>query len=497
MDRGKGPLKFLLALRIKHLRSQKGLSLKQLSEKCGLSSSYLNEIEKSKKLPKMEKLALLAESLEVDLEQLLSKNVDESLRPLVQFFESRFFRELPLEIFGISHLELFDLISIDPVRFSSLISALGAMTKSYDLKLDDIHASTLRVLQESRKNYFEDLEFKANEFRGELRGVIKESSLKNYLIEKLDYEIIDDYLDKTPGLMTKRSLYLDGKKKRLFINRKLLLPQRIFVLAKEIAFNVLQMEREEGKSSFNPIWNEFRASYFSGALIMNSDEIVEDMKILFSKKRFEEKDFKRIMVKYGASSEVFFNRLTQILPKFFGLNEIFFLKIESEKGHDNLGNYDITKELHFSKVHAPHGIGLNEHYCRRWITITLLKELEHKRRNDNYKKPLIGIQKSKMVNDGSEYFVVSIARPSRLKDHKNTCLTLGIHINEDFKNKVNFWNDPLLTTKEVSQTCERCEKEDCEQRVTPPYMAIKKREKELMDKAIYRLKNTKEAQLSI
>ena len=50
-------------LKLRQLRIDKGYSLSQLSEKSGISISYLNEIEKGKKYPKTEKIIALGEAL--------------------------------------------------------------------------------------------------------------------------------------------------------------------------------------------------------------------------------------------------------------------------------------------------------------------------------------------------------------------------------------------------------------------------------------------------
>ncbi|HLE37940.1 MAG TPA: helix-turn-helix transcriptional regulator, partial [Candidatus Acidoferrales bacterium] len=46
----------IFGLKLHHLREAKGYGLKELSEKVGLSPSYLNEIEKGKKYPKADKI---------------------------------------------------------------------------------------------------------------------------------------------------------------------------------------------------------------------------------------------------------------------------------------------------------------------------------------------------------------------------------------------------------------------------------------------------------
>ncbi len=484
------PIKFLLALRVKHLRNARGISLKELSHETGLSPSYLNEIEKAKKIPKMEKLMILAKALEIDLDQLLSKSVDEKLRPLVSFIESRFFKEFPLDVFGMSHYELYDLMSHDPIKFSTLLSALQSMIRSYDLNLEDIHHSALRVYQESHKNYFEDIELVADEVRKKIKSV-NEKNVQAILEKRFNYNFHKKSLDEINDLEELRSLFIfENDKKYLYVNNKLLGPQKLFVLAKELGYEILQLNRSQQKSElklYKDLLNDFKASYFAGALIMGAKELVQDMKSIFSQDEFREREFKKLMLKYGASSEVFLNRLTQLLPRFFNFNELFFLKLESKNAHDSLDNYDVTKELHFSKLHAPHGIGLKEHYCRRWVTITLLKQLEKKRENETFKRPLIGVQVSKMIESEDDYFVVSIARPNRLKKNKNTCLTLGILINQEFKKRVKFWSCEKNQSREVSQTCERCPKEDCLERAYPPVIVDKKRSRQRTHRAIEKL----------
>ncbi|HAI38788.1 MAG TPA: DNA-binding protein, partial [Maribacter sp.] len=45
-------IKLIFGLKLKQIRTEKDLSLFGLSKICGLSKSYLNEIEKGKKYPK-------------------------------------------------------------------------------------------------------------------------------------------------------------------------------------------------------------------------------------------------------------------------------------------------------------------------------------------------------------------------------------------------------------------------------------------------------------
>ena len=58
-------LRFILGLKLRTLRQERGHSLKTVAEKSGLSVSYLSEIEKGKKYPKPDKLIDLADALDV------------------------------------------------------------------------------------------------------------------------------------------------------------------------------------------------------------------------------------------------------------------------------------------------------------------------------------------------------------------------------------------------------------------------------------------------
>lgn len=493
-------LRFLLALKLKNLRFKKGYSLKHLSTLSGVSSSYLNEIEKGKKLPKMEKLSLLAKSLEVEVDDLVSTKIETKLGPLFNFIESEFFSEFPMEVFGINKYEFYDLMFQHPEKFSSFILALTGISKNFDVKIKNLQVAALRSLQERNKNYFPDLEEEGERFRREydLMPEQRMSSkiLREILEKKFGYLIDENALTENKTLKNIRSAFISGTKKVLLINNNLLPPQKTFVFGKELGHLVLNHVRDDSVDSYNlgnsfkNHLDDFRASYFSGVLIMGKEFLTKKLETLFSKDKFNVDEFIKIMKSSGANSEVFFNRMTQVLPAIFGIDQIFFLRIKNNSTHDKLKKYDITKELHLTKLHSPHGIGLNEHYCRRWITIIALGELEDQLKKGKYLRPIIGVQKSIMFESGEEYFVVTMARPSRLNKEKgtNSCITLGILMDENFKKKVKFWNDINIPKKVVSQTCERCEKMDCDDRAVAPIIPLEKREKEEQKLALLNLR---------
>lgn len=60
--------------KFRHVRSLRGFSLDELSSKCGLSKTYLSEIENNKKRPSMKSLERIAKSLGADASFFMDDN---------------------------------------------------------------------------------------------------------------------------------------------------------------------------------------------------------------------------------------------------------------------------------------------------------------------------------------------------------------------------------------------------------------------------------------
>lgn len=488
-------LKFILGLKLKQLRLDKGLSLKTLSNLAGLSSSYLNEIEKSKKYPKIDKLMTLSQVLGVPFDDLVSIKLDKNLDPLEKYLKSDFFKELPLELFGISHKDLYDLMAESPEKFASFITTVIEMARSYDLKFEQLLFAALRSYQEMHKNYFPEIEDLAQQTRKKYylahnSGMPSLNSFIMILQKDFSYKIDENKLNLHPELNSLRTLFKSGPPHTLFINKNLQESQKIFILAKEIGYQILKLKKRALTSpeikleSFDMALNHFKSSYFSGALLIDQHLLVKDLKVFFKEKTFSKEKFLQLLNHYGTGPEIFLQRLTQILPQFFHLNQLFFLRFNNDYQQDH---YYLTKELHLSQLHNPHGIGLNEHYCRRWITVSLLKELAEDLKKGDYQRPILGIQRSKMFENNMEYLCLSMARPLTLSPHTTSCTTIGILIDGHFKKTVKFWDDPSIPLKEVSQTCERCGILDCEVRAAPPSLFEKEKVRVNREKAVQQL----------
>lgn len=164
---------------------------------------------------------------------------------------------------------------------------------------------------------------------------------------------------------------------------------------------------------------------------------------------------------------MFLYRLTQLIPKYFGLNQLHFLRFSNVSGSDI---FHLTKHLNMSGVQIPTGIALNEHYCRRWLSVKILRELGRDQQRGDVASPIIGAQVSNFIASDAQFFCISIARPLTLTPDTNTSVTIGFLLNDEFRNTVRFWNDATIPRQALNETCERCglTEAECSDRAAPP-----------------------------
>ena len=175
-----------------------------------------------------------------------------------------------------------------------------------------------------------------------------------------------------------------------------------------------------------------------------------------------------------------FQRLTNILPSSFGLKKLFLLRFihEPEKG-----TFNVDKELHLNRQHQPHSNGLFEHYCRRWISISLLNDLQSVSDEGAF-QPAIGIQRSRYYGTEDEYLCFTIGRGAYPKSNQNVSMTVGILIDEDLRQIIQFWNDSTINTRIVNNTCERCPIADCDERAAAPKVILAREKRKEVQEAL-------------
>jgi len=485
--------RIILGLKVKQLRQEKKLSFADLAQQTGMSVSYLNEIEKGKKYPKEDKLFALADALGVSFHQLTSSQLHQNLAPVSELLRSNFLNELPLDLFGIELNKVVEIIANAPARVGAFISTLVELSRNYALREENFYFGALRSYLELHNNYFEDIEEAVAKFvkKHNLNGQHKVSveRLQHLLEEKLDYEIVENGLDDYPDLQLLRSVFLP-KAKKLLLNGKLTNTQRAFQYGKELGFQMLKLNERANTSSlmrvhtFEEVLNHSKAVYFSVALLMNRERIIADMEQFFQLKKWDGEAFLNIMRRYDATPEMFYHRLTNILPRFFDLNELFFLRFV----HDPIADtFEIDRELHLNRRHHPHGNGLYEHYCRRWEALSLLHDLRAMQQKGQYVETVVGVQRSHYFGTEDEYLCLTIARPSYPSPNKNVSVTLGLLLTKELRERIQFWDDPAIRRREVNKTCERCPIHDCEERAAQPVIVQERERRRKIMQALQRL----------
>ena len=466
--------KIIFGLKVKQLRKKMDLSFQQLKEASGLSVSYLNEIEKGKKYPRTDKIEALAAALNTTFEELTSPKLSKNLLPLSNLLDANVLQELPFELFGIDAAKVVEIIASAPTKVGAFISALMEIASKYQLEQENFYFAALRSYLELHENYFEEIEEAVDEFvkenRISINGNISFDTLARVLQKKYRYKIDTDAFINQTELSPLRSISIPNKKK-LLVNYELTDTQRAFQMGKELGYNYLKLKQRIYTSSFiqvksfDEVLNNFKASYFSVALLLNRGNLVNDLGSFFKLNRWNSTALFAVIDKYQASPEMFLQRMASLLPKYFGIDELFFLRIESKP---DTQKYYITKELHLNRQHRPHGNEIEEHYCRRWVSIWLLNDLERTQKSGRYQKPLINVQRSRYIGSEDEYFCITIARPGHPTPDVNISVTIGLLINDKLKETLRFWDDDNIPVRWVNNTCERCSIEDCEERVQPP-----------------------------
>jgi len=493
MELNSESLRLILGVKVRQFRDEKGLSLKQLAERTKLSISYLSEIEKGKKYPKPEKIVQIAHALDKKFDELVSLQLDEESNPLASLLNSAVIREFPLEQFGLTVGNIFELVNDSPAKIGALVRALLEIGRSYDMHVETFFLASLRSYQKMHHNYFADLEAAAAEFIAAhddlLQSANRVEQLTKILSTEFDCSVETQDLQQIPGLGSLRSIWVSDSPDKVVLNDHLLEEQQFFLLLREIGYRQMGlMERPSTSSwvkveSFEQALNNFKASYFAGAIIIPESRIRDDLNNLLGSSRWDSALFKTIFDRYRVTPETFLHRLSQVLPHHFGLQKLHYLRVNNTLGENK---FIVTKELNTTDVFVPRGIGLTEHHCRRWIAIGLLQELANSQQHGDHPHSLISTQRSCFIQKDQTFFNFAMVRPLTLTNDTNSGMTLGFLIDDQFKQQVKFWNDPSVKERAVNETCERCalSVEECKERVAPPILIENRNRQRVREEAL-------------
>lgn len=422
---------------------------------------------------------------------MVSLRLDKNLAPIGEILQSKILKEIPLDLFGIKENNLIDIIANAPAKVNAFISTIIKIATNYNLTRERFFLASLRSYQEAHNNYFADLEREAEKFAkayhvGESNT--NASFFEEILVEEYGYTIDTKELDKHENLEELRNIYIPNKK-TLLISKNVSEAQKSFIFAKELAYNYLQIENRLYTfpwikfDSFDQMLNNFKASYFAGALIIPQKSIVAKLHNLFESDTWNSMELHRIIKSYNCSQETFYQRLTNILTEHFNIKNLFFLRFNSLAKTDE---FKLTKELHLTQQQAPHENRNNEHYCRRWISLQTIKDLDASKKD----RPTFGIQISSYENEKSEYLVLSSASKDPFKKDVNRSISIGMLLSPHLKQKFKFLKEDTFSKKIVGVTCETCAVQNCKERASKPFKVERAQRHEHIENTVTNIINS-------
>jgi len=460
----------IFGMKIRQARQASNLSLSAFARQCELSPSYITEIEKGRKYPKADKILKMAEVLNKDYDDLVSIRLDSSMQSLETMLNAPLLRQFPFEEFGVEVSNLMNLFTRAPKRASALVQAILAIGRLYDMKGEHFLRAALRSYQEIHDNYFQDLEdaaFKfAQRYKLDNQMPLSFNTLKSIISQKFGYELDMEQLAGHPKLSHYRSVYVKGHPPKLLLNSALQPSQVKFLLARELGYQYLKLKQRANTSapdtveSFEQVLNDFKASYFAGAILLPQTAMLNDLKQFFELKTWQPQYLLDMLTNYEVTPEMLLYRFSELIPQFFGIKP-HFLRFNNAQGE-----YQLVKQLNVDKFFIPSGLALDEHLCRHWLAVRLLKESSQQTDNN----PLVGVQLSEFFETQTRVLSFGFARPLALSPDVGSSVTVGLIINSAVQQTVQFLNDPKIPFAIINETCERCPltAEQCKLRAGSP-----------------------------
>ncbi|MBO0950492.1 helix-turn-helix domain-containing protein [Fibrella forsythiae] len=490
MNTDREKVRLIFGLKLKQLRADQGLSTYDLADLTGLSPSYLNEIEKGKKYPKSEKIFAIAKALGTDYDSLVSLKVSKQLEPVVELLNSNVLNELPFDLFGIEPGYFLEVMANAPAKLSAFISTIIEIGRNYDLRVEQFYFSVLRTYQAMHDTYFDELEQQADAFLTAHplpNSPVTLPALLTGVLTDIYGCTVTPYDDSSqPALASLRSVYIP-ESNTLLINSRLSAEQTAFTLAREVGYRHLHLDNRPLESSmlaarsFDEVLNNFRASYFARAVLMPRAELMPILTKFVAQRTWQPDRLLSAIRRFGVTPEMFLLRTMSLLASGFGLNDLFFLRFDQPTEGQR---FVLSKELHLSRLHTPHGVARDEHYCRRQVALTLLNDLRTQQATGSWNgQPACQAQITTYSSDGNAYLVLSIAKSSP-PSTTNSSINIGLPITDQLRSVFAFLDDPAIPRTDVGETCERCPIPDCAVRAAAPVVLARNEQIDQIQQAI-------------
>ena len=447
-------INIIFGMKVRQARLEASLTLSEFASQCELSPSYVTEIEKGRKYPRVDKIMRMVEVLNKPYDELVSIALSPSMTYLSTTLKSIAFQRFPFDEFGLELSDLVNLLTREPEKASALLHAVLEIGRRYGLHEEDFLRAALRSYQEIHENYFQDLEDAAQTFIVTLGAKYdlssdppaSEKTLRTILQDEYGYNFDLTAITEQPALTKYRSVFFEGKSPRLLINSDLHARQIKFVLAREIGYQYLKLKERSFAStpdhinSFLQILNDFKAAYFGGALLMPRQHMLADLQHFFGQTAWSPHLMLAMLDKYQVTPEMLFYRFSELIPQFFGV-KLHFLRFHHQ---ENSGSYQLIKQLNMNQLIVPSGIGLLEHYCRRWLSVRLLRDMEGAEQVPSPSdQPHVGVQMSEFVESQDKFLCLGFSRELSLSPGVTSSVIVGFRVDPDLKNTIRFAQSTL------------------------------------------------------
>ncbi len=230
------------------------------------------------------------------------------------------------------------------------------------------------------------------------------------------------------------------------------------MLAREIGYQVLKLKERSTESTpdtiltFQQLLNDFKAAYVGGALLMPRTRFLADLEQFFGMAQWNATPFTDMLMRYNVTPEMLLYRFSELVPQFFGIR-LHFLRF-----HHTLGTqtYQLIKQLNMNQLLVPSGIGLNEHYCRRWLSIRLFDGLDEETLPMAAEEMPVGVQLSEFLDSRERFLCIGFSRRMVLSPQVVSSVIVGFRVDANLGQTIRFLNDPAVPQLLINETCERC-----------------------------------------
>ncbi len=449
--------KLFVGPRIRRLRKEHGLTQARMADELGISTSYLNLIERNQRPLTAQILLRLAESYYVDFKSFTGNAEARALAALQEVFRDPLFEGV-----DIARHELSDLAAASPEASQAVLTLYHAYRESATNvtelaeRLTDgstrdtvrFPAEEVREFLQEHNNHFPELETAAEEFheRANLGTDEIYAALKRYLADSLGIGVNLVPADLMP---TTLRVY-DHHRRRIMLSEMLPMSARTFQLAYQIAIlehgTLLDRIVADSKLTDPPTMRLGRvnlASYFGAAVMMPYERFLTIAEGL----RY---DIDILAQRFGASYEQTCHRLTTLQRP--GARGVTFFMIRV----DNAGN--VSKRFSAGSFQFARLGGA----CPRWNV------------HDAFQTPGRIYTQMVQMPDGPVYF--SIARTVNRTGagfrapEQQLALGLGCEIAHAHRLVYadGYDTENAAAATPIGINCRLCERPDCNQRAFPP-----------------------------